>query len=132
MCKDEGGAYAPKTGFLPSQLRTMPMFNELHDTTAVASPTRGGQILCMPKSKYGVVVEYGIIEYTPLLDSCNLTHKDWARIAGDIRDHFDSYDAFVVLHGTDTMAYTASALSFMLHNLSKTVVITGSQIPVSE
>jgi lysophospholipase len=53
------------------------------------------------------------------------------RIANDIKDNYDDYDAFIVLHGTDTMAYTASALSFMLENLKKTVIVTGSQIPLS-
>ena len=59
------------------------------------------------------------------------THH-WVKIATDIEKHYQAYDGFVVLHGTDTMAYTASALSFMLVNLRKTVVLTGSQIPLSE
>ena len=59
------------------------------------------------------------------------THH-WVKIATDIKKHYQAYDGFVVLHGTDTMAYTASALSFMLVNLRKTVVLTGSQIPLSE
>ena len=55
---------------------------------------------------------------------------EWNHIAAVIAAHYDDYDGFVVLHGTDTMAYTASALSFMLENLSKPVVLTGSQIPI--
>lgn len=58
--------------------------------------------------------------------------KNWTHIAQDIIDHYDNYDGFVVLHGTDTMAYTASALSFMLQGLRKPVIFTGSQIPISE
>ncbi len=75
---------------------------------------------------------YVIKEYQPLLDSSNMTLNDWNRIARDIADHYDKFDGFVVLHGTDTMAYTASALSFMLENLGKPVILTGSQIPLSE
>ena len=52
----------------------------------------------------------------------------WSMIAQDIEKYYDDFDGFVVLHGTDTMAYTASALSFMLENLDRTVVVTGSQV----
>lgn len=61
-----------------------------------------------------------------------MTFDDWIRIAKDIRKSYHEYDGFVVLHGTDTLAYTASALSFMMENLGKPVVITGAQIPVAE
>lgn len=75
---------------------------------------------------------YVIREYQPLLDSSNMTVNEWNRIAADISDEYDSFDGFVIFHGTDTMAYTASALSFMLENLAKPVILTGSQIPLSE
>lgn len=75
---------------------------------------------------------YVIQEYTPLLDSSNMTVHEWNRIASDIAKAYDAFDGFVVFHGTDTMAYTASALSFMLESLTKPVIITGSQIPLSE
>jgi len=71
-------------------------------------------------------------EYTPLLDSSYMGPPDWAVLANDIKDNYLHYDAFVVLSGTDTMAYTASALSFMLENLGKPVVFTGSQVPIAE
>lgn len=71
---------------------------------------------------------YGIKEYSPLLDSSNMSMNDWAKIANDIDRYYSKFDAFVILHGTDTMAYTASALSFMLENLGKTVILTGSQV----
>ena len=71
-----------------------------------------------------------IAEYEPLLDSANARPADWLRIARDIAEHRHSYDGFVVLHGTDTMAYTASALAFLLRGLGKPVVVTGSQIPL--
>lgn len=76
--------------------------------------------------------DYDFIEYDPLLDSSNITIENWNRIGRDIRDRYYDYDGFVVMHGTDTMAYTASALSFMLQGLSKPVVLTGSQIPLCE
>lgn len=75
---------------------------------------------------------YTIHEYQPLIDSSNMTLATWNRIASDIETHYDAYDGFVIFHGTDTMAYTASALSFMLENLSKPVILTGSQIPLTE
>ena len=76
--------------------------------------------------------EFTINEYHPLIDSSNMSPADWQHIANDIKKHYDDYDGFVVLHGTDTMAYTSSALSFMLENLSKPVIVTGSQIPFSQ
>ena len=76
--------------------------------------------------------DFTINEYQPLIDSSNMTPSDWQRIADDIKAHYDDYDGFVVLHGTDTMAYTSSALSFMFENLNKPIIITGSQIPLSQ
>jgi len=76
--------------------------------------------------------DYIIREYQPLLDSSNMTVSEWNRIAADIAYEYLNYDGFVIFHGTDTMAYTASALSFMLENLGKPVILTGSQIPLSE
>lgn len=72
------------------------------------------------------------IQFDPPIDSSNMGTVHWADIAESIKEHYDRYDGFVVLHGTDTMAYTASALSFMLENLRKPVVITGSQLPIGE
>ena len=63
-------------------------------------------------------------------DSSDIDPNGWAQIAYMIRDHYDLYDGFVVLHGTDTMSYSASALSFMLEGLNKPVVFTGSQLPM--
>ena len=88
--------------------------------------------LVTPSSLYNKRIRYSVLEYTPLLDSCNITMNDWVKIASDIEANYESFDAFLVLHGTDTMAYTASALSFMLQNLGKSVIITGSQVPLAE
>lgn len=100
--------YVPQAGFMENCLANMPEFHRSE----------------MP--------DYVIHEYTPLIDSSDMTPSDWQRIAEDIRDHYDDFDGFVVLHGTDTMSYTSSALSFMLENLNKPVIITGSQIPLAE
>ncbi|KAH6579413.1 hypothetical protein BSLG_010535 [Batrachochytrium salamandrivorans] len=88
--------------------------------------------LISPPSLYGKRINYSILEYDPLLDSSNMTMTDWVKIARDIEVNYRLFDAFIILHGTDTMAYTASALSFMLENLGKTVIITGSQVPLAE
>ena len=79
-------------------------------------------------------LEYDIdnIQFDPPIDSSNMNPQHWADIAKAIEENYDDYDGFVVLHGTDTMAFTASALSFMLENLSKPVIITGSQLPIGE
>jgi len=73
-----------------------------------------------------------VYSFDPILDSSNMTPDIWAQIAVLIRDRYASYDGFVILHGSDTMAFTASALSFMLENLGKPVVLTGSQLPIGE
>ncbi|WP_054981266.1 asparaginase [Pseudoalteromonas sp. P1-9] len=75
---------------------------------------------------------FDIHEYCPLIDSSDMSPTHWQQIADDIKAKYAEYDGFVVLHGTDTMAYTASALSFMLENLTKPVIVTGSQIPLSQ
>ncbi len=86
----------------------------------------------MPEFQRPELPQFTLNEYHPLIDSANMTPADWQIIADDIAAHYKEYDGFVVLHGTDTMAYTASALSFMLENLSKPVIVTGSQIPLAQ
>ncbi len=72
------------------------------------------------------------ISFDPPIDSSDMNPDRWVEIARVIKERYDRYDGFVILHGTDTMAYTASALSFMLENLRKPVIITGSQLPIGE
>lgn len=100
--------YAPAPGYLQKQMENM------------------------LELKSGLMPQYTINEYDPLLDSSNMTPHDWVAIARDIARNYHDYDGFVVLHGTDTMAYAASALSFMLEGLQKPVIFTGSQIPICE
>ena len=90
------------------------------------------QMELMPELSHPSIPSFKIHDYDPLLDSSNMTPVEWVKIAEDIAEHYDDYDGFIVLHGTDTMAYTASALPFMLQGLRKPVVITGSQIPLCE
>jgi len=86
----------------------------------------------MPPHLITHMPDYTLREYQRLIDSANITPQDWRLIADDILTHYPDYDGFIVLHGTDTMAYTASALSFLLGDLDKPVIITGSQIPIGE
>ena len=102
-----GGALAPVEGALSAYLQDM---NELQNSD-------------MP--------DLVLHEYAPFVDSSDLGPADWARLAHDIRDNYLHFDGFVVITGTDTMAYAATALAFMLENLGKPVVFTGSQIPLS-
>ena len=64
------------------------------------------------------------------VDSSDITSEHWREIARTIHDKYDSFDGFVVTHGTDTMAYTASGLSFLLQQLSKPIILTGAQLPL--
>jgi len=79
-----------------------------------------------PKLKKEVDLD---VHYIDNIDSSNIKPEHWDRISEVIAKKYDDYDGFVITHGTDTMAYTASALSFSLQNLGKPVAITGSQIP---
>lgn len=75
-----------------------------------------------------VVIE--LLEYEQLIDSSDIRLEHWQKIINDISSNYDLYDGFVIIHGTDTMAYTASVLSFALRGLDKPVVLTGSQLPL--
>lgn len=100
--------YAPAPGYLAQTMAAMPEFS---------SPD---------------LPAYVIHEHDPLLDSANLGPKHWLTMARDIAANYDAHDGFIIIHGTDTMAYTASALPFMLQGLSKPVILTGSQIPLCQ
>ena len=86
----------------------------------------------IPELTHASMPAYDIEEFDPLLDSSNIMPEDWFAIASKIKDNYHDYDGFIVLHGTDTMAYTSSALSFMFEGLHKPVIVTGSQIPLCE
>ncbi len=88
--------------------------------------------LMVAASRVSEVADYEIRDSGRLIDSANLSAADWHRIGTELIGYYADYDGFVVLHGTDTMAYTASALSFALQGVCKPVIVTGSQIPLRE
>jgi L-asparaginase len=99
-------------------------------TTGILAPVKFDQIKEevpeLNKFNYNIKT----ITFTPALDSSNVTPAIWVKIAKTIEKNYDHFDGFVVLHGTDTMAYTASALSYMFENLDKPIILTGSQLPI--
>ncbi|KAJ3506154.1 hypothetical protein NLJ89_g7023 [Agrocybe chaxingu] len=99
---------------------------EAHLPTLVTPRSR------VPNGTSNKSIRYAILEWNPLLDSSNMDIDDWIRVATEIELNYTNFDAFVILHGTDTMAYTASALGFLLEDLGKTVILTGAQIPLSQ
>ncbi|KAH7952123.1 hypothetical protein HPB52_018942 [Rhipicephalus sanguineus] len=121
MVKDKDGVLKPAPGILDKRLREFP---QLHD--AEYAKEHFGDCekppLVVPVTGDPRRVIYTISEYDPLLDSSNATMDDWLQVAKDIKKYYDSYQGFIVLHGTDTMAYTSSALSFLLENLGKSVI----------
>lgn len=106
--KPSSKGFIPAAGYLTETLAKMPEFHRKE----------------MPV--------FTIHEYDNLLDSSDMVPSDWQSIAVDIKANYDKYDGFIILHGTDTMAYTSSALSFMLEGLQKPVIVTGSQIPLAQ
>ncbi len=89
------------------------------------------QLQAMPELSASSMPELEVVEYDPVIDSANMTPEHWLRIADDIVQRHVGFDGFVVLHGTDTMAYSSSALAFLLPALSRPVILTGSQLPLS-
>ncbi|MDO4161083.1 MAG: type I asparaginase [Prevotellaceae bacterium] len=88
-------------------------------------------IKCLPEFSM-IKTGIDIYQFTPPIDSSDMSPRLWSQLVRIIADRYDGYDGFIILHGTDTMAYTASALSFMLENLTKPVILTGSQLPINQ
>ena len=103
--------------------------SDLKSNIAYSQPT---QSYFTPLNQFNKRIEFELIEFNEVIDSSNVNLYYWNLIAESIFDMYDKYDGFVILHGTDTMSYTASALSFMFENLNKPIIITGSQIPLIE
>lgn len=108
-------------GMVPGEHGYLPSEKALYD--AIAS---------MKDLKKDGMPQVDIVQFEPLLDSSDISVPEWNKIGETIAERYDTYDGFVILHGTDTMSYSASALSFMLENLNKPVVFSGSQIPLCE
>ncbi|XP_063716943.1 L-asparaginase-like isoform X4 [Symsagittifera roscoffensis] len=147
MCEERRGmGLVPKPNFLGKTISELPMIHDknfaalrslvsppLLTAQVTGSASMGnGTLFVMPESQLGTRVEFEILEYQPLLDSSNMTQDNWCQMARDIRKYYDKFDGFIILHGTDTMAYTASALSMMCDHLGKPIVLTGSQVPIFE
>ncbi|GAA6213610.1 60 kDa lysophospholipase isoform X4 [Lates japonicus] len=137
---------APKANAFVQSLRKLPILHDetyaqqtclynyygSENTLVLPKPTSHCDHLSHGMSKNNKRIVYTILEYSPLLDSSNMTTDDWGRIGKDIEKNYENYDGFVILHGTDTMAYTASALSFMCEHLGKPIILTGAQVPIYE
>lgn len=130
--------FVPARGFQEQCLARVPTFNDGSRSTAMdvvvdaGGTVEGHPSLRTPQTAYGRRVRYTVFEFDELLDSSSIDAKGWAQIAETVKQNYVHFDGFVVLHGTDSLAYTCSALSFMLQNLGKPVVLTGSQAPMLE
>lgn len=107
-------------------------FGMIHDAAGTLLPFDFSLILDHLPTLRNLFLEITVIEFEHPIDSSNIVPAHWLAIGQIIQEHYAQQDGFVVLHGTDTMAYTASALSYMLQHLSKPVVFTGAQLPISE
>ncbi len=94
------------------------------------SPVKFDQILDEVPELKKFNYKIDTVIFNPVLDSSNMNPEVWVKIAKTIEKKYNDYDGFVILHGTDTMAYTASALSYMFENLDKPIILTGSQLPI--
>lgn len=131
MVRNKDNVLAPAKGKLGEFIRRDPQTHDPNFVIDSFDPKKPDP-LALPYIPNLKRVIYEIYEYDNLLDSSNMDMGDWIKIAKDIKTFYKMYDGFVVLHGTDTLAYTSSALSFMLENLGKPVIITGSQVPIVE
>lgn len=106
-------------------------FGMSYDRDGVLVPFDFEYILTQLPTLKNLALDITAFSFTKPIDSSNIDVDHWKLIGGIISEHYQEQDGFVVLHGTDTMAYTASALSFMLEGLNKPVVFTGAQLPIS-
>jgi lysophospholipase len=130
--------FVPARGFQEACLARVPTFNDgsrpspMDVVINTAGDRRKYASLRTPPSTYDRQVRYAVFEFEELLDSSSIDAKGWTEIAHTIHNNYTLFDAFVILHGTDSLAYTCSALSFMLQDLGKPVILTGSQAPMLE
>lgn len=100
--------------------------------TGALEPLRFDQLSKQMPELEQISADIDVHQFAPPIDSSDMTPRLWSHLIRIIADNYERYDGFVILHGTDTMAYTASALSFMLENLTKPVILTGSQLPIGQ
>jgi len=103
-----------------------------NDQTGALQPLRFDKLVSRVPELQRVAADVDTYQFDPPIDSSDMQPTLWAKLVELISQRYDQYDGFVILHGTDTMAYTASALSFMLENLTKPVILTGSQLPINQ
>ncbi|KAI0169509.1 asparaginase-domain-containing protein [Hypoxylon sp. FL1284] len=124
----------PVDGFLEHAMAPRPSFNDMTKRVPLSAVKDGAKItidsLRTPPSSYSRHIRYGALEFSPLLDSSSISSSGWTQIARTITANYHLFDGFVVLHGTDSLSYTASALSFMMEDLGKPVILTGSQASI--
>lgn len=101
-----------------------------YDKDGSLAPFNFGRVIEMIPELKSLELKLTVISFPEPKDSANIRHEDWDNLAYIIYENYAQYDAFVILHGTDTMSYTASALSYMLRGLNKPVIFTGAQIPI--
>ena len=135
--KRSSDGFIPARGFLESGLAPRPSFNDGSNPKEIRAMVDDHTSILLrslrtPISAYEKHVRYAVLEFEELLDSSSIDADGWIQIAQTIYRNYTFFDAFVVLHGTDSMAYSCSALSFMLQNLGKPVILTGSQAPMLE
>ena len=121
-------------GYVPAKglAERLKKYDKFYDADKAQELNLPFDTLITPLTPYKKRIRFKVFEMEKLIDSSNITVEDQLNIAQIIFDNYKNFDGFVVCHGTDTMAYTSSLLSFILENLNKTVVVTGSQIPLSE
>ncbi|XP_054571400.1 60 kDa lysophospholipase [Eptesicus fuscus] len=124
--RSQRGVLVPGRG-LAAVLRTLPMFHDEEHARARGLPE---DTLVLPPASPDQRIIYTVLECQPLFDSSDMTITEWVQIAQTIETHYEQFHGFVVVHGTDTMAFAAAALAFALENLQKTVVLTGAQVPI--
>ncbi|KAH8701942.1 putative lysophospholipase [Talaromyces proteolyticus] len=130
--------FVPARGFQETCLAKIPIFNDgsrpqpMKVVVDADGRAKKYASLRTPASLYDRQVRYTVLEFEELLDSSSIDSRGWALIAQTIYNNYTLFDAFVVLHGTDSLAYTCSALSYMLQELGKPVILTGSQAPMLE
>lgn len=100
--------------------------------TGALEPLRFDQLSKQMPEMEQISADIDVHQFAPPIDSSDMTPRLWAQLVRIISENYDRYDGYVILHGTDTMAFTASALSFMLENLTKPVILTGSQLPIGQ
>ncbi|KAI9898252.1 hypothetical protein N3K66_006612 [Trichothecium roseum] len=136
ICMQHGpDGLQPSDNFLKEAMAPRLSFNDMSSPQVSLPVMQKGKKLSLPSLRtpataYHRHIRYTVLEFDPLLDSSSMSAADWVAMALAVKENYHLYDGFVVLHGTDSLAHTASALSFIMENLGKPVVLTGSQAPI--